>query len=197
MKDIGNPRESLDEACERLTSRLRHLGAVTPGPDFTDRVMERIETAPKPIVIRTRIRNALLWLVRPRTLRVSPLGGLAFAFGLVLVLGMVFRIGQVEEIVAPQDLAPVNFVLEAPGAHEVAVIGSFNGWNAAGWGMRRDAATGRWFLSTALPPGSHEYVFLVDGVTPLPDAAAALSVNDGFGSQNSVLVVKSNDAQPL
>lgn len=197
MKDIGNPRESLDEACDRLTSSLRRLGAVNPRQDFTDRVMERIGMAPKPILIRARIRNALLWLVRPRTLRISPLGGLAFAFSLVLVLGMVFRTGQVEEIVAPQDLAPVNFVLEAPEARDVAVIGSFNGWNAVGWGMRRDAATGRWFLSTVLPPGSHEYVFLVDGVTPLPDAAAVLSVNDGFGSRNSVLVVKSNDAQPL
>jgi 1,4-alpha-glucan branching enzyme len=59
----------------------------------------------------------------------------------------------------PEGLSPVKFVLAAPGASEVAVIGSFNGWNAAGWTMRRDTASGLWTLKAALPPGSHEYVF--------------------------------------
>jgi 1,4-alpha-glucan branching enzyme len=97
----------------------------------------------------------------------------------------------------PEGLSPVKFVLAAPGASEVAVIGSFNGWNAAGWTMRRDTASGLWTLKAALPPGSHEYVFLIDGATTVTDAAAALSADDGFGSRNSVLLVKNGDGSLL
>ena len=186
---------------ERLKAGLRALGQAEPGPDFAARVMERVGSrAPLPRP-RTRLGSVVTWLVQPRTLRVSPLGGLAAAACLLLALGLAFRsgtgggLGGVTD--APQGLTPVTFVLAAPGAREVAVIGSFNGWNAAGWTMRHDGATGLWTLSAALPPGSHEYVFLVDGTTPVPDAAAALSADDGFGSRNSVLLVKHGDGSVL
>jgi hypothetical protein len=183
-------RENSDD---NLKSALRALGKADPGPDFTDRVMARIESRAKDTGPDARIKRLARWLLAPRVIHISPLGTLATAAGLLIVMSLAFRTGTVDTIATPQGLSPVTFVLTAPSAREVAVIGSFNGWNAAGWSMQRDKATGVWTLSAALPPGSHEYVFLVDKATPLPDAAAPFSADDGFGSRNSILMVKSSD----
>jgi hypothetical protein len=185
-EEISNRHETSGDTL--LTSRLRRLGEMEPAGDFADRVMGRIAAnAPAPV---RPARRAMSWLLTPRTFRMSPLGGLAAAACMFLVLGLALRGGMPGDTAVPDGLSPVKFVLTAPGASEVAVIGSFNDWNAAGWSMTRDDATGLWTLATALPPGSHEYVFLIDGTTPVPDASAALSAADGFGSRNSVLVVK-------
>ena len=186
-----------DMSQDVLTSRLRDLGDADPGADFADRVMARIPLHAPRTAPQNRMARLACWFVSPRTIRMSPLGGLALAACLLLVMGLALRGGIINNDEAPQGLSPVKFVLAAPGAREVAVIGSFNGWNAAGWTMRNDAATGLWTLSAALPPGSHEYVFLVDGTTPVPDAAAAFSADDGFGSRNSVLLVKNSDGSLL
>jgi len=178
-----------------IINDLRALRAMEPRDGFADDVMQRIAAGRRPARSGAVVRLAG-WLLRPRTIRVSPLGGLAAAACLLVALGLTFRGGLYRNGTPPAGLAPVKFVLAAPGAHEVAVIGSFNDWNAAGWSMRRDAATGVWTLATALPPGSHEYVFLVDG-TPVPDSTAALSAEDGFGSRNSVLMVKKDNESLL
>ncbi len=181
----------------KLASGLRALGAADPGPDFAVRVMDRIGSRSPRRAAEGLPRRVIHWLVSPRTFRLSPLGALAAAACLILVLGLALRVGPVGDGGAPRGLSAVTFVLAAPAAHEVAVIGSFNGWNAAGWTMRRDTATGLWTLATALPPGSHEYVFLIDGATSVPDSSAPLSADDGFGSRNSVLLVKGGDESVL
>ncbi|PKN43317.1 MAG: glycoside hydrolase family 13 [Deltaproteobacteria bacterium HGW-Deltaproteobacteria-18] len=182
---------------DRLASGLRGLGGMDPGADFASRVMERIgSAAPLPLPKR-RSERVLDWFVRPRTLRVSPLAGLAAAACLLLAMGLLLRLGFDPGNRVPAGLSPVTFVLAAPSAREVAVIGSFNGWNAAGWTMTRDPSRGLWTLSSSLPPGSHEYVFLIDGTTPVADTMAALNVDDGFGGRNSVLLVKSGHGSIL
>lgn len=197
MNTTAQSTNQNDTSEDVLTSRLRALGGADPGADFADRVMARIPLHAPRTAPQSRIARLACWFVRPRTIRMSPLGGLAMAACVLLVMGLTLRGGMDKNGEAPQGLSPVKFVLAAPGAHEVAVIGSFNGWNAAGWTMRNDAATGLWTLSAALPPGSHEYVFLVDGTTPVPDAAATFSADDGFGSRNSVLLVKNSDGSLL
>ena len=193
-----NTERRKDAPSDDLASRLRALGAMEPGADFAGRVMDRIGSAaplPEP---RSRARRAISWLVQPRTLRVSPLGGLAAAACLLLSLGFILgRVTGNPPQRAPEGLSPVTFVLAAPSARDVAVIGSFNGWKPAGWSMRHDPATGLWTLSTALPTGAHEYVFLIDGTTPVADASAALSADDGFGGRNSVLLVKGGHGTAL
>jgi hypothetical protein len=191
------PGDGIDRSNEHIVSGLRALGAADPGPEFAARVMDRIGSRTPRRVAERPLRRMVHWLVSPRTFRLSPLGGLAAAAGLVLALGLALRLGPAVDGGAPRGLSPVTFVLAAPDAREVAVIGSFNGWNAAGWTMRRDAATGLWTLAAALPPGSHEYVFLIDGATSVPDASAPFSADDGFGSRNSVLLVKGGDESVL
>jgi hypothetical protein len=182
---------------DRLASGLQGLGGMDPGADFASRVMERIDSAPPLSTPRQRAERVFNWFIRPRTLRVSPLAGLAAAACLLLVMSLLFRQGDDPGNRVPAGLSPVTFVLAAPSAREVAVIGSFNGWNAAGWTMTRDPSQGLWTLSSALPPGSHEYVFLIDGTTPVADTMAALNVDDGFGGRNSVLLVKSGHGSIL
>jgi len=193
-----NVQPRTDTSNDDLASGLRRLGAMDPGEDFAARVMGRIGAAAPQAGPKRRMARVVEWLTEPRSIRVSPLGGIAAAACLLLALGLFFKnYGGFENGATPAGLSPVTFVLAAPSAREVAVIGSFNGWKTAGWTMRNDPATGLWTLTTALPPGSHEYVFLVDGTTPVTDAAAALSVDDGFGSRNSVLLVKNGDGAAL
>ena len=161
---------------DRLASSLRGLGSMDPGADFASRVLERIDSAAPLPTLKRRPERILDWFIRPRTLRVSPLAGLAAAACLLLVIGLLFRQGFDPGNRVPAGLSPVIFVLSAPSAREVAVIGSFNGWNSAGWTMTRDPSRGLWTLSSALPPGSHEYVFLIDGTTPVADAIDRKSV---------------------
>lgn len=88
----------------------------------------------------------------------------------------------------PSDTVYVRFELVAPGAHSVAVAGSFNGWSAEALPMFR-AAGGAWTVTVPLPIGEHRYQFVLDGRLWQPDSTAHALVNDGFGGTNSVIVV--------
>ena len=50
----------------------------------------------------------------------------------------------------------------APHAKAVFVAGEFNDWSPSATPLQRDAA-GHWSASLNLPPGHHEYKFVVDG----------------------------------
>ncbi len=50
----------------------------------------------------------------------------------------------------------------APAAGAVTVAGTFNNWDPAATPLGRDAA-GTWTATLDLPPGRHEYKFVVDG----------------------------------
>jgi 1,4-alpha-glucan branching enzyme len=82
---------------------------------------------------------------------------------------------------------PVEFILTLPQAHTVAVAGSFNGWDINRTPM---AATprGAWKATVWLPAGRYEYRFISDGQW-LSDPRAKESVENTFGTTNSVLVV--------
>lgn len=60
-------------------------------------------------------------------------------------------------------LRMVRLMLDAPGAHRVAVAGDFNRWGAPATPLVRDAYTPRWSVTLALRSGEHRYAFVVDG----------------------------------
>jgi glycosidase len=76
------------------------------------------------------------------------------------------------------------------GVASVAVAGSFNGWNATANPMTDADKDGVWETSLDLSPGRVEYKFVVNGDQWITDEGAAEFSPDGFGGQNSVLVVK-------
>ena len=82
---------------------------------------------------------------------------------------------------------PVEFVLKQPQARTVEVAGSFNGWNGSRTSLRLNSE-GLWKATVWLPAGRYEYKFVVDGQW-ISDPGARESVENIFGSTNSVLVV--------
>jgi DnaK suppressor protein len=77
--------------------------------------------------------------------------------------------------------------LNAPEASTVVVTGSFCGWAPEGRALARNRQ-GIWKTTLHLPPGRHEYRFLVDGEWK-DDPACTERVPNAFGSENCVLCV--------
>ena len=81
-----------------------------------------------------------------------------------------------------------QFVLIAPNAASVALVGDFNDWNPARSPMRATHA-GIWATVVPLAPGRYHYAFLVNGVEWRRDPAAPAALDDDFGSPSSVVTV--------
>lgn len=163
---------------------LRLLAAVDRRPvqlpDVTARVMATIadprrqfwRRVVEPREIRIRIRP---WLLAP---------ALAAAAALVLWIG---RSAPVSPSSQASSLVTVRFVLSAPEAHDVALAGTFNQWDAQATPLVR-TENGVWTATMTLPAGQHQYAFVIDGARWVPDPAAP-AVDDGFGRRNSVLTL--------
>ena len=57
----------------------------------------------------------------------------------------------------------VNFQIVAEPGSAVYVAGTFNNWDPAQYKLRDYAKSGTCQVSLLLPPGRHEYKFIVDG----------------------------------
>ncbi len=106
---------------------------------------------------------------------------------------------------APQAMVPVasedlpanaerpvatQFVLEAPKAQSVALVGDFNAWDPRSAPLARDPQTGLWTLTLPVIPGRHVYAFLVDGREWTLDPRAPKERDADFGRPGSVLLVE-------
>jgi hypothetical protein len=178
---------------------------VAVDPMAVERVMARVRLERVP----ARRGAPWRWLVEPRSLPISPLIGAALAAGLVgfgVLLGhtKIDRGGQNpptgrSEIVAvPQPpLAShdtiIKFVLIAPQAATVAVVGDFNDWDARATPMTRTPTGGTWSVAIPLKAGRHVYAFVVNGANGttqwVADPTAPLAPEDGLGAPNSVVLV--------
>ena len=79
----------------------------------------------------------------------------------------------------------VQFVLVAPAARQVSVVGDFNDWNPAA--NRLQSVGGVWSSEAVLATGRHDYAFVVDGKW-IPDPAAPRAPADELGGGYSVLI---------
>jgi hypothetical protein len=103
------------------------------------------------------------------------------------------KAGDDSPALQPCSYFPVAFTLIAPDAKHVYLAGSFNNWDAHCTPLSR-GINGEWSGYLPLKPGHYEYRFVVDGVwKDDPDASA--SVPNPFGSTNSVLFVREEQAQ--
>ena len=99
---------------------------------------------------------------------------------------------------APQDpdtqnTRPVSLSCRAPGAREVFVAGTFNGWNPTATQLSLHMPKGEWRVHFTATPGRHEYKFVVDGQwccepgdLDAPNASKECCPNS-FGTTNRVL----------
>ena len=90
---------------------------------------------------------------------------------------------------ADPGTAPVTFMLRAPGATRVSVVGDFNNWDASATPMAHSGSGDLWVLNVRLPRGVHLYSFVLDGSEWRPDPSAPLAADGSFGGHNSVIVV--------
>jgi hypothetical protein len=180
----------------RVIQRAAEARVSEPIPDMTRAVMARIgdlETlpaAPEPSVLTRAVR----WLWEPRTVRLRPaFGVMAAAFALVLVLAMPGETPvPVTTPMAEEGAEPgtvyVQFRLDAPGATNVRLAGSFTEWEPEY--TLHEAAPGVWAILVPLRPGVHDYSFVIDEGEWRPDPVAP-QVDDGFGGRNSRVAVLS------
>jgi 1,4-alpha-glucan branching enzyme len=83
-----------------------------------------------------------------------------------------------------------QFVGRFPGARSVNVVGSFNDWGPVSIPLEDRDHNGVWQAAVVLPAGTHEYMFVVDGERWVVDPLAGRFVEDGFGRENSLLIVR-------
>ena len=83
----------------------------------------------------------------------------------------------------------VTFQVKAPPGSDVSVAGTFNDWNPSRHPMRDNPDSGHYKAQILLPPGRHEYKFVIDGSWEL-DNGNPQRVPNALGSLNSVMDVK-------
>ncbi len=156
-----------DELIERVIRQLRKPVAIDEGLDA--RVMREIAAAARP----ARQRPALVG-------RWPLLAAAAAVAGLVIAQPWSHGSGVRSD--------SYQFVLVAPQAASVALVGDFNDWDPARSPMRA-AHSGLWATIVPLAPGRYHYAFLVNGVEWRRDPAAPAALDDDFGAPSSVVTV--------
>jgi len=186
--DGEEPRESLDLALRRQVERLDQAAALLASSLEQASVADRVMTAiRRPAPAHTH--RFIHWLVTPRAivLRVRPAWSLALAAGLLAALLLPLP----ESRVALREGEGIaQFVARFPGAHSVAVVGSFNDWQPESTRLEDPDHDGVWGASVVLPAGAHEYMFVVDGERWIADPLAERFVQDDYGRENSVVLVQ-------
>jgi hypothetical protein len=177
------PLELRAEA-ERLLEVAALLAAAPSAASVATRVMAHLRT-PRP----SRLRRALQWIARPQaiTLRLRPVWSLAIAAALAVVALVPVGGGTLE--LGPEE-GIAQFVLPASGARSVHVAGSFNDWRPTALPLEDPDHDGVWRATVVLPVGQHEYMFVVDGERWVADPNAGRYVDDDFGRENAVLIVR-------
>ena len=184
--------------------RLKHIAEelkrpVRVSPSLDDRVMRAVRKLP-------RHARFGLWsrLTTPRRVSVTPLswGMLAAAILVFAVLGTRSLVTYAFDAQsrafsassASKSPQSVQFVLVAPDAKKVAVVGDFNGWDASHVGYQaQHRGGGVWSVTASVPLGHHRYSFVVDDSVWVADPIAPRAVDNDFGVTNSAIVVSSQE----
>lgn len=191
----------LDPIIERIAREARRPVAVDR--DARDRVLEAVRAEPVPM----RSRGGWRSVFAPRTVVVTPSRVATLAAGLVgigVLLGIGSRFGRDGQETGQPKAADVSsshlpafdtvftFVVIAPTAAKVSVVGDFNQWNAGATPMTRIENSNAWRVTVSMSAGRHLYSFFTvgkDGEQWLADPSAPAAPDDGFGRANSVIIV--------
>ncbi len=191
--------EALDPQLEWIVTEARRPVALDPA--MRERLLEAIRLEPVP-----RKPSPFAWLTEPREIALRPIASMALAAGLVgigvISAELINRddrqpIEQGLPVVGgnprlPDSLASrtVRFVLVAPEAGRVSLVGDFNQWDPAATPLMRDEQKGTWTAFVPLRPGMHTYSFVLDGRHFVADPTAPMAPDDGYGSKSSVVIVR-------
>jgi hypothetical protein len=198
QSDLFEPAESGDEAFIRAIAKpLRTAEALDAS--FEARVMSAVhaERPSNPVTSPWSQR----WWTSPRTITVTPLGGLALAAGLaaVLLVGRATLLAPANRTAgavasAPATVQVVRFVVTDPAARSVSLVGDFNFWDKQATPLSATGVPGVWSVSLPLPAGRHEYAFIITGGGSERWVADpfTLPIRDEFGTETSVITVSAD-----
>ena len=199
--------QEIDPFIEEIAGELRR--PVRFDSTFESRVMAAIEQPVVPLPVERKASTP--WLLRPRTLYVSPLAGLAVAAGIVAIVTMsVLRTVPSTPVAnnpdsafgpgrnpilnnvanrAPAPPVPVSapFTYIDRNAKSVAVVGNFNDWDTTATVLTLTSDS-VWTGSAMLMPGRYEYQLVVDGKW-IADPGAQRTATSEFGGANSVMII--------
>jgi hypothetical protein len=177
---------------EHVIEETRAFVDAHPAPDLTAGVMRRIDRlGPRAARQWHSVLTALagsLWAVRQVSFQFRPAYGLLAAAAVVaLAVFSPFEgpsrgdsVSLMSATIEPRLF--VQFRFEAPDAANVRLAGSFTNWQPE-YALYQ-TAPGIWTITLPLPPGVHDYAFIVDGERWVADPYAP-AVDDGFGGTNS------------
>jgi len=174
-----------EDAVERLARHLRRAVRINPALD--ERVMRAITALPGP-GRTTWLGEVWRWLKRPHQLTLTPLGGLAAAAAVAGVVGLT-RMDSRPPAPPEEDSRALQFVLVAPHATRVSLVGDFNDWDATRTPMRQTGTEALWTVVVPLVPGRYHYAFFVDDSRWLADPSAPVARDEDYGAPSSVLTV--------
>ncbi len=107
---------------------------------------------------------------------------------LLLLVSLLLAAGVARAGLAPHlEGGEVVFSLRAPEAKAVALAGEFNGWDPALHPMERGSG-GVWTVRVALPPGTYQYRFVVDGKW-MADPENPATVKNNYNEDNSLFTL--------
>jgi len=178
---------ALREEARRWDDLLEEIRVTTPAgaPLGLDRrVLEGLSGS------AGRVRPRWLdWLLRPRLVPVSPAALVAATVAIVAVAVFAgFPRGPEED----GAIVYVQFVVDAPAAQSVHLVGDFTDWQPT-IALEDADGDGTWSGRVPLLPGVHEYMFVIDGSNWVTDPNAAGYQDDGFGQRNAVVSVADYD----
>ncbi len=184
LEELSPEAQAEAEAWRRLTGEMKADEPKQAPPWMENAVMSEIALA------RAPKEGVFDWLLRPRTIRLSPLTSLAMAAAAVAVVMLLPNGAPVEPLPGPVAVTQilVEFSLEAPGATTVAVAGDFSGWES-NFVLEDADGDGIWTGRIPITPGLHKYMFVIDGTDWVTDPGAQRYADDGFGNRNAVLAV--------
>ena len=182
--DLSPEARAEAEAWRRLTGEMKAGEPKQAPPWMENAVMSEIALASAPK------ESVFDWLLRPRTIRLSPMASLAMAAAAVVVVALLpeSRPGPSDPGTAAVSAILVEFSLEAPGATTVAVAGDFSEWESD-FVLEDADGDGVWTGRIPVAPGLHKYMFVIDGTDWVTDPRAQRYSDDGFGNRNAVLAV--------
>ena len=211
MRDDVMPNDELEEWTESIARPLRASESLPD--DFESRLMAAVRRESRLIPLTVERSHAHAEASRPRRgarrVHTSPLAGLAVAAGLAAAVflgastlrrarsgfGAAVPMQRARVAVAPvvhhDTVFVTRFVLIAPNASSVALVGDFNSWDSTVTRLRPTHG-GAWTVSVSLPRGRHEYAFVVDGRRWQVDPLAPLTRDDEFGVRSSIINVGSS-----
>ncbi|HSD31043.1 MAG TPA: isoamylase early set domain-containing protein [Gemmatimonadales bacterium] len=194
VRDLPPALRAEAEAALRALAALDRRD-VSLSPDLDARVMAAVRRR-----AASPSHRAWRWFTAPSV----PPWGLAAAAAAAILAFVLFRPASVaipeeaslRETAAGPESVYVRFVLSAPHAQRVALAGTFNRWDPSATPLVRVGEEGTWIATVRLAAGQHQYAFVVDGQSWVPDPAAP-KVDDGFGRKNSVVSVSATQGRVL